>query len=175
MAVGVLFLVLINVLLLFPNLKAQTTKFGGATFIVFLVVYLLVTIVDQKTMVNANAEHRAVAVLESERLYEEREAMLEALAAGSHGASRGMEIFNNQCSACHRFDQRLVGPPLQEVLPKYKNDLATLKKYVKNPYKINDEYPPMPALGLSDADVEAVVEHVMGQLEGSSQETDSHE
>jgi cytochrome c len=165
MAVGVVFLVLIVALLLFPNLKARTTRFAAAPFIMFLAVYLLVIIVDQKTLVNANAEHRALAVLEAEREYEEREAMLEELAAGAGGASRGMEIFNNQCSACHRFDQRLVGPPLQQVLPKYKDDLATLKKYVKNPYKIDDDYPPMPALGLSDPDVEAVVEYVMGQLE----------
>jgi len=174
-AVGVVFLLLVNTLLLFPNLKAQTTKFGGATFVLFLVAYLLVTIVDQKTMVNANAEHRALAVLKSERLQDEREAMLQSLAAGSHGSARGEEIFNGQCMACHRFDERLVGPALDGVLPKYKEDVATLKKYVKNPYKIDPEYPPMPSLGLSDADVDAVVEYVLEQLEERSQGAESHE
>lgn len=168
LAVGVVFVLLIVALLLFPNLKARTTRFGGLAFFLFLTAYLLVTIVDQKTLVNANAEHRALAALQAERMQEEREAMLEALAAGSQGAARGEEIFTGQCMACHRFDQRLVGPPLQSVLPKYKDDLATLKKYVKNPYKINPEYPPMPSLGLSEADVDAVVEYIMGRLEEQS-------
>jgi cytochrome c len=174
-AVGVVFLLLVNTLLLFPNLKAQTTKYGGATFVLFLVAYLLVTIVDQKTMVNANAEHRALAVLKAERLQDEREAMLQSLAAGSHGSARGEEIFTGQCMSCHRFDQRLVGPALEGVLPKYKEDVATLKKYVKNPYKIDPEYPPMPSLGLSDADVDAVVEYVLEQLEERSQGAESPE
>ena len=174
-AVGVVFLLLVNTLLLFPNLKAKTTKYGGATFVVFLAAYLLVTIIDQKTLVNANSEHRALAVLKAQRLQDEREAMLQSLAAGSHGPARGEEIFTGQCMACHRFDSRLVGPALEGVLPKYKEDVATLKKYVKNPYKIDPEYPPMPSLGLSDADVDAVVEYILEQLEERSQGAESHE
>jgi len=175
MAVAVVFLVLVNTLLLFPNLKAKVTRFGGATFILFLLVYLLVTVSDQKTMVNANAEHRALAVLKAERIKEEREAMLQSLAAGAHGTARGEDIFTGQCMACHRFDSKLVGPPLQEVLPKYREDLATLKKYVKNPYKINPDYPPMPSLGLSDTDVDAVVEYLFEQLDQQSGTPESHE
>jgi cytochrome c551/c552 len=175
MAVGVVFVVLVNTLLLFPNLKAKATRFGGASFVLFLVAYVLVIVVDQKTMVNANAEHRALAVFEAQRLEIERQAELEALAAGAHGADRGEEIFTGQCLACHRFDSKLVGPPLQEVLPKYKDDVATLKTYVKKPYRINPDYPPMPALGLSDADVDAVVQYLFDQLDEGSGEAESHE
>jgi cytochrome c len=175
MAVAVVFLILVNTLLLFTNLRARMTRFSGATLVVFLVAYLLAIVTDQKTMVNANAEHRAIAVVEADRLQEEREAMLEEMAAGAGGVERGKEIFTGQCMACHRFDSRLVGPPLREVLPKYKDDVATLKKFVKNPYKINPDFPPMPALGLSDSDVDAVVEYVLGQLKEQSGETGSQE
>jgi mono/diheme cytochrome c family protein len=174
-AVGVVFLVFVNEMLLFPNLKAKTTRFATATFVVFLGAYLLVSINDQTTMVNANAEHRGLAVIEAQRVHEEREAMLQSLAAKAGGPSRGEEIFKGQCMACHRFDSRLVGPPLEQVLPKYKDDLSTLKKFVKNPHKVNPDYPPMPALGLSESDVDAVVGYVMGQLQERSANTNSQE
>jgi cytochrome c551/c552 len=175
MAVVIIFLFLINTLLLFPNLKAQTTRFGGVTFVLFLLAFLLVTVTDQKTLVNANSEHRALAVLEAERLGEEREAMLESMAAGAGGVARGKEIFTGQCMACHRFDSRLVGPPLESVLPKYVDDVETLKKFVKNPHKINPDYPPMPSLGLSDSDVDAVVEYVLGELKTRTEGNGSQE
>ena len=169
MAVGVVSLVLVAALLLFPNLRAGATRFASAAFVVFLVVFVLVSVVDQRAMSNANAEHKTGLVLEAKRIEGERQAELEALAAGTHGAGRGEEIFKTQCMACHRFDSRLVGPPLQEVLPKYKDDLESLKVYVKNPSKKNPEYPPMPALGLSDGDVEAVATYVLEQLEALRQ------
>ncbi len=165
MAVTVVFLVLVGALMLFSNIRARATRFASAAFVVLLVAFVLVSVVDQRAMSNANAEHKTGLVLEAKRLENERQAELEALAAGTHGAGRGEEIFTTQCMACHRFDTRLVGPPLQEVLPKYKDDFETLKAYVKNPSKKNPEYPPMPSLGLSDTDVEAVATYVLEQLE----------
>jgi cytochrome c len=173
LAVVLIFLVLVNMLLLFPNLKAAATRFGGVTFVMFLVVFVLASVIDQKTMSNANAEHEELLVMEARRIMEEREAMLEALAAGQAGAARGEEIFKGQCMACHRFDSKLVGPPLAQRLPKYVDNVDELKRYVKNPWKIDDDYPPMPALGLSDRDVDAVVEHVLGQLEEQSGQSES--
>jgi cytochrome c len=71
--------------------------------------------------------------------------------------------------ACHRFDSRLVGPALYEVLPKYAGNFEGLKAFIKNPVKVDPEYPPMPALGLSDRDVEAVAGYVTDQLEKQSE------
>jgi mono/diheme cytochrome c family protein len=173
LAVSIVFFVLVNALLLFQNLKTTKTRFGAATFVIFLIVFVLVSTVDQKTMSNASAEHRTLLVQEANRIKIEREAALEALAAQSHGVDRGKEIFEGQCSACHRFDSRLVGPPLREVLPKYREDIAALRAFVKSPSKKNEGYPPMPALGLSDTDIEAVTDYVLQRLEEGSGQDDS--
>jgi cytochrome c len=172
LAAGVIFLVLVTALLLFTNLKAGRTRFCAATFVMFLLAFLLASVVDQLTMGNANAEHKALLVMEAERIEAERAAELEALAAGTHGKNRGEEIFTGQCMACHRFDSKLVGPPLQEVLPKYKDQFDELKAYIKNPSKKNPDFPPMPSLGLSDTDVEAVAGYVLEQLEQQSGENE---
>jgi cytochrome c len=75
----------------------------------------------------------------------------------------GEEIYNKQCSACHRFDQRLVGPPYDVVLPKYENNREELIKFIRNPYKIEPDYPPMPKLGLSEKEILSVVEYLLQQ------------
>jgi cytochrome c len=174
LATGVVFLVLVTAMLLFANLKAARTRFCVATFVMFLLVFLTASVVDQLTMGNANAEHKTLLVLEAERLQTERQAELEALAAGAHGANRGEEIFTGQCMACHRFDSQLVGPALQDVLPKYKDKFDELKAYIKNPSKKNPDFPPMPSLGLSDSEVEAVAGYILEQIEQQSGEKEPH-
>jgi cytochrome c len=131
----------------------------------FLVIFLGLGFIDQRTMVNANREHRTLLVVEAEKKLAEREAELIAAAEGGDPTARGEEIFNTQCMACHRFDNRLVGPPLYEVLPKYAGNMDGLQEFIKNPVRVNPEYPPMPALGLSDRDIEAVAGYVMAQYE----------
>jgi cytochrome c len=164
-AVAVVFLVLVNALFLFANLKAARTRFASTVFVVFICVFVLLGFVDQRTMVNANMEHRELLVIEADRLIAEREAELLAAAEGGDPEARGEEIFTTQCIACHRFDTQLVGPALNDVLPKYEGNFEGLKAFIKNPVKINPDLPPMPALGLSDRDVEAVAGYVTGQFE----------
>jgi cytochrome c len=65
---------------------------------------------------------------------------------------------------CHRFDERLVGPPLADVLPLYKPNIDALKAFIANPTKRNPDYPPMPNPGLSSTQVGAVSEFVMKEL-----------
>lgn len=78
---------------------------------------------------------------------------------------KGKEVFDSRCKSCHAFDGRLVGPPLNEVLPKYREDEEALKDFIRNPEKINADYPSMPALELSDRDIEAVITFLMNKLE----------
>jgi cytochrome c551/c552 len=73
----------------------------------------------------------------------------------------GEEIYNKQCSACHRFDQKLVGPAYDSVLPKYENNRDELIKFIRNPYKIEPGYPPMPKLGLSEKEIMSVAEFLL--------------
>jgi cytochrome c551/c552 len=170
LATSAVFLVLINALMLFSNLKSSRTRFASASFVLFLVVFVVLSVVDQRTLVNANMEHRELLVIEAEKVMAEREAELLAAAEGGTMEGRGEEIFTTQCMACHRFDTQLVGPALEEVLPKYADNFEGLKAFIKNPKKINPDLPPMPALGLSDRDVEAVAGYVTGQLEQQQQQ-----
>lgn len=73
----------------------------------------------------------------------------------------GKDIFNVKCSACHRFDSKLVGPPYNEVLSKYVNNKSGLVKFILNPVKVNSEYPPMPAQGLIPTEAEAVADYIL--------------
>ncbi|MCX8057757.1 MAG: hypothetical protein N3F03_09150 [Ignavibacteria bacterium] len=71
------------------------------------------------------------------------------------------DIFNAKCSACHRFDTKLVGPPYNIVLKKYENNRDQLVKFILNPVKVDPAYPPMPAQGLIPPEAEAVADYIL--------------
>jgi cytochrome c len=73
----------------------------------------------------------------------------------------GEEIFTAKCSACHRFDQKLVGPPYNVVLKKYEDKKDQLVKFILNPVKVDPAYPPMPSQGLIPPEAEAVADYIM--------------
>lgn len=75
----------------------------------------------------------------------------------------GKALFNQVCTACHQWDKRVVGPALNDVLPKYEGKTAELSKFIKNPVKINPDYPPMPNLGLDDAKSTAIAEYLQSR------------
>jgi cytochrome c len=76
------------------------------------------------------------------------------------------EIFNTKCSACHKFDVKLVGPPYQETIPKYNNDVKKLSAFIYNPQKINTAYPPMPNQGLKQKEADAVAQWLISKVSG---------
>ncbi|MGD8494757.1 MAG: cytochrome c [Gemmatimonadales bacterium] len=83
--------------------------------------------------------------------------------------ARGQEIFTTKCSACHKLDERYVGPPLGGVTERRKPE------YVMNMILNTDEmvtrhpevkkllaqyYTPMPDQQLTDEDARAVLEYL---------------
>ncbi|HSL92425.1 MAG TPA: hypothetical protein VK863_07230, partial [Candidatus Limnocylindrales bacterium] len=44
---------------------------------------------------------------------------------------KGRTVFQDACRACHLIENRLVGPPLKDVLSKYRGDLESLKRYIR--------------------------------------------
>ncbi len=76
----------------------------------------------------------------------------------------GSGVFEKRCSGCHSFDSRVVGPPLHEVLPKYRNNLDGLRGFIGKPVKVNPDYPPMPEQGLTDEEIESVASYVLDVL-----------
>lgn len=81
--------------------------------------------------------------------------------AGGGGAVDAAAIFNTKCLACHAFDRKVVGPPYKETLPKYEGNMTKLVEFIKNPYKINPDYPIMPNQGLKPQEASAIAKYIM--------------
>jgi cytochrome c len=78
----------------------------------------------------------------------------------------GQDIFNAKCSACHLFDQKKVGPPYKDVIPKYSGKKAELVAFVLNPVKINPAYPNMPNQGLKPAEADSIASFLLAKFTG---------
>ena len=73
----------------------------------------------------------------------------------------GEDIYKQTCSACHKFDRRLVGPAYNMVLGGYEGRMDELEDFIMNPRQVLQGYPPMPKQGLNQAQVKAVAEYIM--------------
>ncbi|MCM2301019.1 MAG: c-type cytochrome [Flavobacteriaceae bacterium] len=88
--------------------------------------------------------------------------------------SKGKELFNANCAACHQLDKRLVGPPLQNISEKrdqkwlikwIKNSDALIKSGDKDAIAIFEEYNKIPMLAFpnfSDQDVIDILAYTDG-------------
>ena len=90
-------------------------------------------------------------------------------AINSDLASEGETIFNTKCVACHRFDQRYVGPPLNDILSKRTPEF--IMNMMLNPQEMVEKHPdvkemlatymtPMPNQNLTEQDARAVLEYI---------------
>lgn len=91
-------------------------------------------------------------------------------------AARGEEIFTVKCTACHKFDERYVGPPLGDVLdrrtPEFiMNMMLNSDEMVKSHPSVKEllaQYmTPMPNQQLTEQDARAVLEYFR-QVKASS-------
>ncbi len=92
----------------------------------------------------------------------------EGKAAGKDAAvlEKGKKVFDTVCSVCHRFDAKVVGPPLNEVVPKYKGNVEKLKGFIRNPVKVNPAMPVMPKPAIKEDEVDAVARYLLSQVKG---------
>jgi cytochrome c len=157
MATAIVFVCMIIVFMLLSGLRAGATRFVTAAFVMLLIVFVLSSSFDVRAMANANKEHATLLEMASEKEKAEREALIEATLAAQSGSSLGEETFNKVCMQCHRFNEKLVGPPLAQMLPNY--NLESLKAFIANPNKTLAGYPPMPNPGLTAAQIAAVAEY----------------
>jgi cytochrome c551/c552 len=166
-ALGVVFIIFVYA---YRAVLSPIPRFGVRAFVLFLVVFALMIASDQLALVNATREHVAGLVSEAE----EREAEASIEHEGKMAAAivadpvRGQEVFKTVCMTCHRMNERLVGPPLQSVLPKYAGKIDDLVAFVQKPSKKNPDYPPMPAPGLPLADIKSVATYLLGQIESGA-------
>ena len=85
----------------------------------------------------------------------------EGKSGGEADIAIGEQIFNTKCIACHRFDQRLVGPAYKDVLPQFENDMDALVSFILNPKKVNPDFPAMPNQALKPQEAKAVALYIM--------------
>jgi cytochrome c len=141
---------------LYDMIKNSYVKFSGQVFYVILFSLLALIIKDQLAMSNVTKKQKAVLVSEFEKYMSE-------LKGKGEGAAKinGEELYKVRCEACHRFDTKLVGPPHNQVLPKYEGKKEQLVAFIRNPVKVDPLYPPMPNPGLKPQEAEAIVTYML--------------
>lgn len=149
--------------LLYDYLTSNQLKHGVPIFIFFILYLLVINFFDSSAMGRAMFEHNIVLEKQAQAIRSELESRAAEMRPGKVEPSieLGANIFNTRCIACHRFDQKLVGPAYKDVLPKYENNQAALIEFILNPVKINPDFPPMPNQGLKPAEAEAVARYLM--------------
>jgi cytochrome c len=76
--------------------------------------------------------------------------------------AKGAAIFQMNCSSCHKEKEKLVGPPITEMVSIYAADEEGLKRWIKAPGKKRPDYPQMPALTqLTDDDREELAKYIL--------------
>lgn len=74
----------------------------------------------------------------------------------------GAAIFQANCSACHKTNEKLVGPPVTEMVSIYRNDVNALKEWIVSPGKKRPGYPQMPGFPqLSHTDLNELANYIL--------------
>jgi cytochrome c551/c552 len=146
--------------------NAEVPRFGVLCFILALVLSGLMTGRDRVLESNAGYESAAVLQTEAEKTWNDLIAKREELYKGNMIVDEklGEQIYNERCSACHSFDKKILGPPYNTVLPKYIDKQDELIAFIKNPRKINPQYPSMPNQGLTTIGIKSVVKFLMKKI-----------
>jgi mono/diheme cytochrome c family protein len=83
--------------------------------------------------------------------------------------SKGAEVFQMKCSACHKLDERYVGPPLRGVLDRRTSEFALnmmlnswemTQKHPEVKKMLAEFYTPMPDQNLTEEDAFAVLDYL---------------
>jgi cytochrome c len=85
-----------------------------------------------------------------------------AVAASPGALVKGIAVFQANCSACHTPHEKLVGPPITEMVSIYHNNENGLKNWIKAPGKKRAGYPQMPGFPqLSDRDLNELTKYIL--------------
>ena len=133
-------------------------RFGSLIFFVLILASVAFIIKDQRAMTNATEKHSLVLSTEYDKI------LAELKGEGTVAALSGKEIYDVRCASCHKFDQKLVGPAHNDVLPKYVGKEAQLVAFIRNPVKVDPAYPPMPNPGLKPQEADAVAKYLLDEF-----------
>jgi cytochrome c len=148
--------------LLSKMLQQSQTRLATPAFVLFIIALFVMILNSGIARENSLKEHNKFLALESQamlaKIIPEREVEADG---GITDYTKGEGVYKRVCSSCHRFDQKIVGPPYVTVLPKYENNIQKLIEFVSHPQKVNPDYPAMPSLGLKITEIEAVAGYLL--------------
>jgi cytochrome c len=76
--------------------------------------------------------------------------------------AEGAAIFKQNCSACHKQNEKLVGPPMTEMVAIYKDDVPGLKNWIKRPGKKREDAPQMPGFPMfSEEEMSKLTDYIL--------------
>ena len=153
-----LVLIFLSYQLLYVMISSKTVKYSAPVFFIILFTIMSMIVKDQVAMANATKPETLRLKAKYEQVMQKFEAPAKAPKIS------GMKIYQNICSACHRFDKKLVGPPYEQTLPKYKGNVDKLVTFILNPKQNNPGYPPMPNPGLNRAQAHAVATYILKEV-----------
>jgi cytochrome c len=146
---------------LFPEMEGMP---GLAIPVLFALMFLATVLGNQATMANAFLGLPAPVKIQPVARVPSKPAGPEIPPATEPGMEKGRAVFGTACRPCHLFETRIVGPPMTEVLSKYRDDPDRLKRFLRDPAKVDPSYPLMPRLGLKEDEVEAVAGYLLGWI-----------
>ncbi len=167
-ALALLAVLLVVALLAVAMIRRGHARYGWPAFVLMVVAFGLNTHKLQLFQANAMQEQQLVLAAEVQERREQYVAEREAqyTTAQDLGLEEGGRIFRERCTACHQFDRRVVGPPYNDVLPKYEEDFDGLVGFILDPVKVDPDYPPMPDQGLRRAEARAVAAYLWKEFSG---------
>ena len=132
----------------------------------YLIITILVVVILMGTMrhivrENALRQPRKIMAEKTAHYRNRLAAFMKTYSPTGETKITGETVFQEVCTACHRLDRRLVGPPMQYAINKYKNNREAMIAFVSSPKKINPDYPVMPKPPISDKEIELVVDYLL--------------
>ena len=144
---------------LYAIFKTSNLKMSGQLFFVIIFAMLALIIKDQMAMSNSTKLHSVLLSSDFDKYLSE----LKGESTSAVVVRSGEEIYQIVCSSCHKFDEKLVGPPYNQVLTKYEGKMDQLVAFIRNPVKVDPAYPPMPNQGLRAEEAKNIAQYLMDQ------------
>lgn len=143
---------------LYVMFKTSTVKYSSYLFFTVLLTLMAIIVKDQLAMGNATIKQNEILSANFTQVMEK------LTGEGNAPKVSGEAIYKNICSACHSFDHKVVGPPYEQTLPKYKGNVDKLVTFILNPKQNNPGYPPMPNPGLNPVQARAVATYILKEV-----------
>ncbi len=151
----------IVIYMLANNLYTQKEIKPNYIFITILIVVSIMGIMRHIVRENALREPKKILANKTAHYRARLASFMKTYSPTGEVKVTGETIFQEVCMACHALDKKVVGPPMQYAINKYKNNREAMIKFVSNPKKVNPDLPVMPKPPISDKEIQLVVDYLL--------------